>query len=406
MDPTFRFLHASDLHLERVPGGLADVPDHLRASLIDAPYRAAERIFEAAFKHRVDFIVLSGDVIDPAAAGPRGVVFLNEQFARLREAGIVVYWAGSPLEHFGRWAELWPLPDGVHRFPTDHVESIVHYRAGEPLVQIQGMSCRADSRPDWDGYHADPELFTVAVGYGQVEADRLARRSVSYWALGGEHTRRTLLGGTVTAHYSGTPQGRQLSEAGPHGCTLVHVDETRRVRTTFLPTDAVRYYDERITLADDATSEALVAAIHERAAELLLDPFGPDLLITWHVSAGEALTRELAAGKAAELLAGLRTEFGSRHPAAWSVALESPPPAIPAKRYDEETLLGEFLRTARHYTDHPDEPLVLEEFLAERYLAGTLGALARLDNQGSRSRILHEAAALGVELLSPAEDRK
>ena len=68
MTPAFRFLHASDLHLDRPPRGLAEVPDHLRSVLAEAPYRAAERVFDAAVKERVDFVVLSGDVIDPLAA--------------------------------------------------------------------------------------------------------------------------------------------------------------------------------------------------------------------------------------------------------------------------------------------------------------------------------------------------
>ena len=58
IDP-FRFIHASDFHLERPPRGLTEVPDHLRAPFVDAPYRAAERVFDAAIKERVDFVVLA-----------------------------------------------------------------------------------------------------------------------------------------------------------------------------------------------------------------------------------------------------------------------------------------------------------------------------------------------------------
>ncbi len=405
MDPTFRFLHASDLHLERVPGGLAEVPDSLRSGLMDAPYRAAERVFDAAMKHRVDFVVLAGDVIDPAAAGARGIVFLTEQFTKLAEAGVRVYWAGSLLDDFERWADSWTLPENVHRFATDRGERFTHYRAGDPLAEIAGMSRVREGRLHWDEFHEDTELFTVAVAHTEVEAERLARRAIGYWALGGEHARQTVLGGTVTAHYCGTPQGRSPREAGPHGCTLVQVDDTRRVRTTLIPTDAVRYCEERLTIDETSPRDSLLPLFEERMAELLIDPFGPDLLVHWLVRANERITRELRSGKSAELLGHLRAAHGAKHPAAWSTALDAGASVVPGERYEEETLLGEYLRSTRHYREHAEEPLRLEAFVAERYLTGNLAALKELRDPALRDRVLAEAAALGFELLSPAETR-
>ena len=67
----FTFLHTSDLHLEQPLHGVAEVPDHLCELFLDAPYRAAQSIFDAAIEHRVDFVVLAGDVADWHRAGPR-----------------------------------------------------------------------------------------------------------------------------------------------------------------------------------------------------------------------------------------------------------------------------------------------------------------------------------------------
>ena len=63
--PAFRFLHASDFHLERPPAGLAELPDHIRDVLVEAPYRAATNVFEAALAHEVDFVLLAGDIVAP-----------------------------------------------------------------------------------------------------------------------------------------------------------------------------------------------------------------------------------------------------------------------------------------------------------------------------------------------------
>ena len=112
MTQPFRFVHAADFHLERPLRGLAEVPDHLRVALIDAPYRAAERVFDAAIKERVDFVVLAGDILDPLAAGPRGLVFLGEQFQRLAAQGIRVYWAGGRSDDFERWIDAWHIQFG------------------------------------------------------------------------------------------------------------------------------------------------------------------------------------------------------------------------------------------------------------------------------------------------------
>ncbi|HEV3138700.1 MAG TPA: metallophosphoesterase, partial [Pirellulales bacterium] len=284
MNQPFRFIHASDFHLERPPRGLAEVPEHLRSAFAEAPYRAAERVFDAAIKEQVDFIALAGDVVDPLLAGPRGLVFLGEQFARLAEREIKVYWAGGRSDNFERWNEAWPLGANVLRFPLNRVQRITHERGGVPLAQILGTSSgqrrkirTADFHPD------DSELFSVALVQGSADADVLTRQRIGYWALGGEHCRRTLATGPIAAHYSGSPQGRRPQEAGPHGCTLVQVDDAQRVRTSFIATDAVRYQHERIAVNDSATAEQLQQLLDERSGELLSDPFGPELLVHWKV---------------------------------------------------------------------------------------------------------------------------
>jgi exonuclease SbcD len=406
MDQPFRFVHASDFHLERPVRGLAEVPDHLREALIDAPYRAAERVFDTAVKERVDFVVLCGDLFDPFTAGPRALVFLDEQFRRLADKGIQTYWAGGRSDDVERWGDHWPLGDHVRRFASHRVERLVHQRDGQPLVQVLGTSVPERRKIRSSDFHTDPrELFTVAVAYGAADADALARHAVNYWALGGEHDRRLLATAPVTAHYCGSPQGRRPQEAGPHGCTLVQVDETRRVRTSFVPTDAVRFQQERVMLSETTTPEQLHQILEERVVELLGDPFGPELLIHWTVSGSAALAGELRRGKlAADLTARLRAEHGQKRPAAWTLAIEPDTSfSMRPELYDEETVLGEFLRSVRRYVEHPEEALNLEAYLPERYLAGTLGAAAALDDPAVRKRVLQEVTRLGLELLSPQE---
>jgi hypothetical protein len=406
MDTSLRFLHAADFHLERPAGGLAEIPDALRTALADAPYRAASRVFDAAVKHQVDFVVLAGDVVDPLLAGPRALVFLAEQFQRLAEHGISVYWSGGRGDRFDRVVDAWRLAGNVHCSPLDRVERIVHHRAGEPLAQIVGTSTADRRGVAVADFRADPGgRFSVAVAYGTANAETLATRGISYWALGGRHTRASLIAGPVTAHYCGTPQGRRPKESGPHGCTLVQVDSEGRVRTVFIPTDAVRYCDERVSIDESITPEQLLRVLNERIAELLVDPFGPDLLIRWTVLGSRSLAARFRGGSlAADLLARVRDQHGAKRPAAWTVAIQAPAKHdLLSEHDDQQTLVGEFLRTVRRYAAHPDQPLDISQFLGERHLAGSLAALARFDDAAARRRVLAEAAALGRELLSPRE---
>ncbi len=97
----FQFLQLTDLRLELPCGGLSEVPDQLREVLIDAPYRATERIIELAIDQRVDFVLLSGNTCDVQRAGPRAALFLEQQFERLNEKNIPIYWAAGPRDPIG-----------------------------------------------------------------------------------------------------------------------------------------------------------------------------------------------------------------------------------------------------------------------------------------------------------------
>jgi DNA repair exonuclease SbcCD nuclease subunit len=405
MNPSFRFIHASDLHLDRPLRGLTEVPDHLRDALVDAPYLAAERVFDAAIRERVDFVVLAGDVLDPLAAGPRGLVFLDEHFEKLRAAAIRVYWSGGRGDHFDRWPEI-ALPANVVRFPLGRPLRVVHERDGAPIAQILGTSATQRKKIAAGDFHVDPGgLFALAVAYGSTQSDVIAVHSINYWALGGEHQRRTLLTGPVTAHYCGTPQGRRPAEAGPRGCTLVHIDETLRPRLTFIPTDAVRYQEETVPVGQATTSQQLHEILDEHIGEMQSDPFGPDLLIQWTISGSKSLAAQLSRGTlATDLTARLRAAHAAKRPAAWTISIDPEPAGPPpADRYEEQTVLGEFLRTVRHYVEHGDERLDLDSQLSARHAAGNVGAAVALDDPAERQRVLAEVARLGVELLSPEE---
>ena len=260
----FRFLHASDFRLELPVLGVTHIPDHLRDALVDAPYRAALAVFDAAVSERVDFVVLSGNIIHPHGAGPLGVHFLQEQFERLSRERIAVYWSCGPADRTDLWPTAVPLPSNVHVFSADRIASIGHRRDNQTIVTIQGCGHRDSHIIRAAEFTGDQQRFSIAVTYGAGDPKALCASGISYWALGGRHDRHTLFTSPHIAQYSGSPQGRSPDEVDVHGCTLVDVDEAGLVSRQMIPTDVIRWHTEHIELPDHMDRQGLLRLLRDR----------------------------------------------------------------------------------------------------------------------------------------------
>jgi DNA repair protein SbcD/Mre11 len=415
----FRFVHAGDFHLERPLMGVAEVPEHLRNLFCDAPYTAAAKVFEAVLAEDAEFLLLSGDILQPSGTGPRGPLFLVEQFARLAERDIGVYWAGGAVDSPEAWPTALRLPQNVHVFPLGRVEELTLERDAGSLARLAGVG-RDRQRTFRPGdFTADPTgLYTIAVAHGDADLSALQARAIDYWALGGRHDRSTPLGGQQVIHYCGSPQGRCPEESGVHGCTLVQVEAQHQTRTSLIPTDAVRWLNQRIAVDETTSREDLETRLRDHlhalleAAPRVSNPANGDgtapstaLLISWTIAGSGPLLAQLRRGKlAGELLQWLRSDYGYVSPAAWSLSLDVElVETLPPEWYEQETIRGDFLRAVRQLQMNPEEPLALESYLSETHLAGTLSAAAMPAGKAARDCVLREAAALGVDLLSGEE---
>ena len=172
-------------------------------------------------------------------------------------------------------------------------------------------------------------------------------------------------------HYCGSPQGRRPEETGVHGCTLVQVDAQRQTRTTLIPTDAVRWLNERIAVDETTTREDLETRLRDRVHALQEAAPASALLISWTIAGRGPLAAQLRRTKlAAELLDWLRSDYGHRSPAAWSVSLEvEVSETLPPEWYEQETIRGDFLRAVRQLQMNPEEPLGIG-FLPGRVASG------------------------------------
>jgi DNA repair exonuclease SbcCD nuclease subunit len=399
----FRFIHASDLHVDRPIGGLAETPEHLFDAIVDAPMVAAKNVFDAAIAEEVDFVVLSGDVIDARRASPGELAMLVEQFRRLAERGIRVYWVGGQVDPVERWPSAIALGENVHRFSAERVESIVHRRGATALAKIVGRPRRSEGVIRPSDYSADEDgLYTLAVGHGAATVESLQSHSIQYWALGGEHSRRTLFASPATAHYPGAPQSRSPEETGPHSCTLVQVDQLGAASAGRIVTDAIRWHQEEIRLDASSSREALEAELCQRMQAIAAASSGRMTLVRWTLAGTGTLAASLQRGSTAtELVAWLRSQWGHAEPIVWTAEMEVAPAAVLAETYyEQETMLGDLLRRVRDLQLDETEPLDLAQSMSEAHAAGILPERASLAEPAARRRTLAQVAELGVDLFA------
>ena len=402
----FRFLHASAFRLEQPLYGLTETPDHLRELLADAPLEAAARVFETAILEDVHFVVLSGDVMDPRSAGPRAISFLLEQFGLLSEQKIHVYWCGGRDDSPDRWPDDLALPDTVHVFPKGQAKQFIHSRNEIPVATLIGTSSPDDGTVHAGEFRTEPtNRYTVAVAFGEADASSLAgHKQIDYWALGGRHAQKTLFESPQTAHYPGTPQGRCLEEDDAHGCTLVQVDPGRKARTNFIPTDVVRWRNEVVALEENAGRNELQRELRSRMQRIATEASGTTVLIAWKVRAEGALVGSLRGGLGLELTDWLRTEFGRARPAAWTVSLDVESNAdVPEELYEEDTILGDFLRAVREHQQNDRLTLDFGSLLPDMGKNQAVRASLQSLEGKARALLLEEAAALGTDLLQGEE---
>ncbi len=399
---SFRFIHASDFHLERPLQDILDLPDHLRRTLVDAAWKAAEAIFEHAIVENVDFIVLAGDLLNPLTCGAQGPAFLLEHFETLQKRNIQVYWAGGSIDDPERWPEAVALPENVHVFSKHEVETFVYRRHQTSLVTLLGRSHDGSETVRAAEYAIEPDdNFVIAVAHGQADSESLSGERVDYWALGGKHQADVLRSDEPMIRYCGSPQARSLNETGAHGFILVDVDAQRNVQTHSIDIDMIRYSRQEIDAEDVALGRDLRQLLGKRVARLQSEASGRHLLVKWRVHMDLENAAIVGPSALEDLLGWLRREFGHGQPCCWSIDIEIlPPKELPAKWKEEDTILGDFLRTsASHRKDQAKKMHVKPIIDTETPATNVWQAALTASDVTTQVATLDKSTLLGVDLL-------
>lgn len=401
MAESVKFIHASDFHLDHSISGLVELPAHLISALASAPYEAAQKVFDLAIAERVDFVLLSGDLFDFESSNARAMAFLLRQFQRLAEKEIHVYWCAGESDHPERWPSSIELPDNVVTFSSAVVEQVDHRRGGTTIARIMASGLETRRRDGAEFLAPKGDLFNIALAYGTFDPDSFDTQNIRYWALGGQHHSTKLEETGTVVVYPGTPQGRSPQEPGPHGFKICRVDSSGKLRVQDVESDRVRWMPQQVAISESVQLDELKNELGERALKLMTDTTDQVVLSHWFLStSGEFNPQIRKPSWSMELLEWLREEFGRTDRGLWSVGVTvDAPRRLPIEWYEEDTLLGEYLRTVGRYQSDDSLKLKLQDYTPQTVQGSGADDMSQLAFS-QREETLRKIALFGVEYLA------
>lgn len=281
-----KFFHAADLHLDAPLRGLSRYEGAPTERIRKAGRGAFDRLVDGCLGHKVDFLLLAGDLFDGSGKDFNTVLYLAKHLGRLKEAGIAVFAVLGNHDAENSLLQARPFPDNVHLFGSTRAETISLERLG---VAIHGQSY--SKRKEKDNLVAKyppaaPGMFNIGLlhtaltgrsgheSYAPCNEDDLLAHGYQYWALGHVHQRELVRPNNPTILFPGTIQGRHIHESGDKGATLVEVDGKGRCHLQHVSLDLVRWQTIEIKLDTLKTHEDLL----EQASQQMESVVNPDVL--------------------------------------------------------------------------------------------------------------------------------
>lgn len=261
MAKSLTFIHAADLHLGAPFRGFRALSEAWAKKFVHAIASSYARVVDAAISHKVDFVVIAGDIFDTAHASYADYRCFFDGLQRLNEANIPVYMCSGNHDPLVSWQDnFFELPPNTIMFPADKPGFEVYERDGEPMALIGGRGYQ---------YHTWPVDKDIAQGITRAEAERatgvqapfcvavlhtglhidrekaptkpsqLLSSNIDYWALGHIHRKYVHPVDDPKLVFSGCIQGRDIRETGERGVFKVTLSEDAPNKLEFIPTASI-----------------------------------------------------------------------------------------------------------------------------------------------------------------------
>jgi DNA repair protein SbcD/Mre11 len=256
---SYRFIHASDLHLDSQFGVLsADFPQ-LAEILRKSTFDAYKHIVDMCITEKVDALLIAGDVFDSADNSLSAQWKFNDGLTELSEHGVKSFVCHGNHDPLDGWQAGLEWPEGAFQFgpdpqsipfsesdPYSPIVTGISYPTQEVRKNlVQEFPDPISGRPSIGLIHANVGADTGHENYAPCTVDDLVASGYDYWALGHVHTRRVLRSpdeGSPVVVYPGNSQGRHRNEPGPKGIYLVEIDSLGGITSLeFRETDVLRW---------------------------------------------------------------------------------------------------------------------------------------------------------------------
>ncbi|MFD2924352.1 metallophosphoesterase family protein [Halobacillus naozhouensis] len=274
---TVRFIHSADLHLDSPFKGRNQLPELLREQMREATFEAFDRLIQQAIQHKVDFVLLVGDLFDEETRSLKAQVRLRDGFKRLAQHHIAVFLSYGNHDYTQGMRYPITFPDNVHSFEQETVQALPFYKQGEHVATVYGFSYgnrSVEDRKAGEFIRQGTSPYHIAMLHGSLETnsehdvyapfklDELRQRHMDYWALGHIHKRQQLAEQPPIV-YPGNIQGRSRKESGEKGCLLVELNK-EEARQTFIPLHSFTFEEITCSAMDVEQPEELEGLL-ERA---------------------------------------------------------------------------------------------------------------------------------------------
>jgi len=265
----FKFIHASDIHLDSPLRGLSRYESAPADSIRDACRRAFENLVDLAIEEEVSFVLLAGDLYDGDWKDYSTGIFLSRQMGRLGQHNIRVFAVSGNHDAANRMTKSLDSPSNMKIISSKKVETFKLDNLG---VAIHGRSFPAqhvDENLAADFCPAEKGLFNIGLlhtsldgrkghaNYAPCTLDDLRSKGYQYWALGHIH-KQEIVSKEPHIIFPGCIQGRHIRETGAKGCVLATVDDGTIAEIKKVSLDVLRWSLCGIDLTDvDESCEVL-----------------------------------------------------------------------------------------------------------------------------------------------------
>lgn len=416
----FRFIHASDLHLdtpfERIARLGPDVPEALR----DATLLAWDRLVQETIRAKAAFLLIAGDIYDGTERGIRAQGRFLQGLQKLSTAGIqvfIVHGNHDPVEE--GWTAIDHWPPGVTVFGAEQVQALPVAQDGKTIATIHGISYGKRETTANLAHHFKPGKATgIKIGllhcnvgnnedhppYSPCSLADLRAAKMDYWALGHVHRHQVLKDGKPWVVYPGSLQGRGHlpGEHGPKGAVMVEVDDDHVSQVDFVPLDVVRF--EECTIDTDKVSESpeVLAALASAVQALQKEAEGRTLVLQARLTGSGGMLAPFGNRKAIDALLGeLRQSVQAAESMVyWDSVIDERVPKVNLKAIAKRGDFSAEVLVLAKKLEKDDQ--ALEIFLqthCELSMADQFHDLPPLPEGEAAKKLLREALATGLEAL-------